>query len=460
MKERTCARVPFVLNDKNAGMRMVSVREATWWNECVRTLRAEPLTIVAAQFRVDQATLAEALGVESAGMPAERSVWWPEALRMLGVVSIRAIARLFHTEPRRIRRALARLNLRVGGRDVVEDAGVAQLAGLRDMFGREPDRVVARMAGVIPEAVQGERKRLRIPAYVQRRRVRLSREDEAWIRGPKRGHRAKVHVEENLQVVRRPTRTDENAHRPSGWGVGHADPKPRTSGEFVARPPRLDREFFRSQAPEELERLLLPVRQRDGRQRLVRGESLRGADSLAPVADSGLRKVASPTVVRRESMPTLGERPSVSHRQPSGEAERLPPVPVLIRGAANAAPIEPRPLLPRAQPRRAEASPNPASPAVAPAPSAFAVAPPLPYGAGLVVPAPPVVAMPAAVTPPPAPPSPRAVVTNDEWLVYVPGNDTPLRLYAPDIVQAIAAASRIVPADLLRLASVWRADEV
>jgi hypothetical protein len=46
-----------------------------------------------------------------------------------------------------------------------------------------------------------------------------------------------------------------------------------------------------------------------------------------------------------------------------------------------------------------------------------------------------------------------------EWVVSLPGNDAPVRVHAPDIVQAIAAAGRIVPADLLRLASVWRADE-
>ena len=347
---------------------------------------------------------------------------------MLGLESIRAIARLFHTEPRRIRRALARLGLRVGGRDVVEDAGVPQLAGLRDMLGREPDRVVARMAGVIPEAVQGERGRLRIPAHVQRRRVRLSREDEAWCRGPKRGHRAKVHVEENLQVIRRPTRTDENAHRPSGWGVGHADPKPRPAVDFVARPPpRVDREFFRSPAPVDLERLLLPVRQRDGRQRIVRGEPTRGVDAPEPARGSVPPHVARAPVVRPEPQPAVADRPSARPRLASAEPLR-PPLPALTQAPANPAPSEPRPVFPRPVSPRALSRRPVASPSAAPLPAPLA---------------------PAAPTP-----------TNDEWLVYVPGNDTPLRVFAPDIVQAIGAASRIVPAELLRLASVWRADEV
>ena len=320
--------------------------------------------------------------------------------------SLRAIARRFQCEPRRLRRALARLNLRVGGRDIVPDVGVPQLLGVRDAIGREPDSVVARMGGVIPEAVQGDRRRLGIPAYAQHRRVRLSREEEAWIRGPKRGRRAKVHVEENLQVVRRPTRTDENAHRPSGWGVGHADPRPRPSGEFQSRPPRLDREFFRAPAPDDLEKLLQPVRQRDGRQRIVRGEPIRGAgDSLAPAP---------------------------------------PEVPMSRREMYSSPPVPP-------EPRR---TPVRSLPAVVVKPSEPAPA----ASAGVSV----------ASTPPRLPrvsrrvveaPIPATPVRADEWLVYVPGNDTPLRVYAPDIVQAISAASRIVPPDLLRLASVWRAEE-
>ncbi len=384
---------------------MTNVREAAWWNDCVAALRFDALCALALRYGVDEAVLALALAAESANQPAELSVWWPEAERMRATSSLRAIARLFHTEPRRIRRALARLNLRVGGREVTEEGGVAQLSGLRDMLGREPDRVVARMGGVIPEAVQGERKRLAIPAYVQRRRVRLSREEEAWIRGPKRGRRAKVHVEENLEVVRRPARTDENAHRPSGWGVGHADPRPRPSGEFVVRPPRVDRDFFRSQGPDELERLLQPVRQRDGRQRIVRGEPVRGAgDSNAPVG--------SPP-----SRPEPASRPSPAPLPRAAAPRSLRPALTDTRSGEGLVALEPLPRLPRGPVRR-------------------------------------------LAEPPVQPPAPaRLAPTSDEWLVYVPGNDTPLRVHAADIVQAIAAAARIVPPELLRLASVWRADE-
>jgi hypothetical protein len=67
----------------------------------------------------------------------------------------------------------------------------------------------------------------------------------------------------------------------------------------------------------------------------------------------------------------------------------------------------------------------------------------------------PVAASPVAASPVVAPP----VAGDVEWLVSLPGKNEPVRVYAPDIVQAITAAGRVVPADLLRLASVWRADE-
>jgi hypothetical protein len=289
------------------------------------------------------------------------------------------------------------LNLRAAGREIPEDAGVSQLSGLRDMLGREPDSVVACMGKVIPEAVQGERRRLNIPAYVQRRRVRLSREEEAWIRGPKRGRRAKVHVEENLQVVRRPLRTDENAHRPSGWGVGHAEPRPRAVGEVPVRPPRIDRDFFRSSGAEEMEKLLQPVRQRDGRSRIVRSDS-------------------SPTLSPESRPPVYTSPPAPS----------LPPAPL-------------RPRMPSLAPSAPRAVTNPTS--------APALERPRLPSVGALRPAP--VVQPAVAT----------AIGEIEWLVFLPDTAAPLRVQAADIAQAIAAAGRIVPANVLRHASVWRADE-
>ena len=406
---------------------MSMIREATWWRDCVDALRSEPLASLSVRFSVEEVALCEALALESAGLPADKAVWWPEALRMRAASSLRAIARTFHTDPRRLRRALARTGLRVGGREITEHAGVPQLSGLRDVLGREPDRAVAKMGGVIPEAVQGERVRLNIPAYVQRRRVRLSREEEDWIRGPKRGRRAKVHVEDNLQVVRRPTRTDENAHRPSGWGVGFADPRPRPTSEVPFRSPRVEREFFRSSGTDEMEQLLQPVRQRDGRQRIVRSEPPR---TLPP--DSTMRASVAP-----------GSATSVS---PAGAANSSPTTPSVVPGTRRIV--------------TSRASAPPASPAAAPVDAD--VRPALPSLSGVARAPRAAVVRPVAVAPPPvavAPPPVAPALGDVEWVVSLPGNEAPVRVHAPDIVQAIAAAGRIVPADLLRLASVWRADE-
>lgn len=394
---------------------MTEIRQETWWRDCIDALRSESVSALSVRYKVENLALCEALALESAGLAADKAVWWPEALRMRAQSSIRAIARAFSTDPRRIRRALARLGVRVGGREIAEHTGVPQLSGLRDVLGREPDRAVAKMGGVIPEAVQGERVRLNIPAYVQRRRVRLSREEEDWIRGPKRGRRAKVHVEENLQVVRRPIRSDENAHRPSGWGVGFADPRPRPVSEVPFRSPRVERDFFRSSGTDEMEQLLQPVRQRDGRQRIVRSEPPRTLPpdaSVRPSVPPATRSIvahsqtpAAPAAARR----TLG---SAAAAPPSGDAEARPSLPSLVKVVR--APV-------------------------AAAPVAAA----------------PVVAAPVAAAPVAAAPAAGDV----EWWVAVPGTEAPVRVYAPDIVQAIAAAGRVVPAELLRLASVWRADE-
>lgn len=361
------------------------IREAGWWDDCVRALHREPLAEVAARFGVDAVALRGALVAAGAGGPAELAPWWPEALRLRATQSLRAIARTFGTDPRRLRRGLARLHLRVAGQDLEPGQGAAALAPFAEALGREPDGAIARRAGVIPEAVQGERRRLGAPAHVQRRRVRFSREEEAWIRGPQRGRRARVQVDDALQVVRRPARADEHAHRPSGWGVGHADPRRRDEPE--RRPIWPERGPMRSEAAEELERLLQPVRQRDGRTRIVRSEPPRTAP--APTAEV-----------------------------------RLEPAPRRRMSEAPAAPLAPS--VPEAPPvvavRRRVARP---------------------------------------VDPPAAPVESRAASEAEgaEWLVAVPGSSTPLRVRAPDLLGAIAAAGQIVSADTLRRASVWRADE-
>lgn len=160
---------------------------------------------------------------------AQLESWWPEALRMLDDgASIREIARRLQTEPRRIRRALARTGVRAHGTDLY-GAGLPELSAQRERLGRQPDGIIAKLAGVTPEAVAGERRRLKIPAFVQRPQEplptvapvvspapvalpaapELSVDDEDWIRGPRREKRERQRINADaLTVVRRPTRAD------------------------------------------------------------------------------------------------------------------------------------------------------------------------------------------------------------------------------------------------------------
>ncbi|MBM4366528.1 MAG: hypothetical protein FJ102_09950, partial [Deltaproteobacteria bacterium] len=134
---------------------------------------------------------------------AECEPWWSSLLAALGEgASIHALARRYGTNCRRIRRALARLGIRARGRDV-DPSGLGELAAFGPRLGKEPDSAIAKAAGVTPEAVQGERERLGIGAFKPQRRVKLTRDDEAWIRGPVRRRREKVNLEAELTVVRR-----------------------------------------------------------------------------------------------------------------------------------------------------------------------------------------------------------------------------------------------------------------
>ena len=111
--------------------------------------------------------------------------WALVLARLRAGESLRKVAAEFGTNPRRLRRALARASIRVRGESLGRD-GVPALVRFRSRLGKEPDGAIARDARVTPEAVQGERKRLGIPAFRPRPKVHLSAEEEEWIRGPVR----------------------------------------------------------------------------------------------------------------------------------------------------------------------------------------------------------------------------------------------------------------------------------
>ena len=111
--------------------------------------------------------------------------WAAVLARLRAGESLRKVAEEFGTNPRRLRRALARAGVRVRGESLGRD-GVPALVRFRSRLGKEADGGIARDAHVTPEAVQGERRRLGIPAFRPSPQVHLSAEEEEWIRGPVR----------------------------------------------------------------------------------------------------------------------------------------------------------------------------------------------------------------------------------------------------------------------------------
>ncbi|MFN7146241.1 MAG: hypothetical protein ACK4YP_20885, partial [Myxococcota bacterium] len=202
----------------------MSLQGAPWWASFVARLQDRPLSALAEELGQASDTLLDALRAADPGGPAELAPWWPEMLRLRATMPIRALARSFGTEPRRIRRALARRGLRAGGLELAGQ-GVPALAGFVERLGKAPDADIAREAGVAVEAVQGERRRLGIAAYTPPRVTPLpqgeplTREEEAWIRGPEPVKRRWARPDEGaLEVVRRPTRAGERrAPEPEPW---------------------------------------------------------------------------------------------------------------------------------------------------------------------------------------------------------------------------------------------------
>ena len=144
---------------------MLLVREREWWVDFIRRLATETLGSLAAEFGVDHEDLEAALAAEPTPDGALCAPWWPEVERRIAEgASLRDTARRFGTNPRRLRRNLARAGVRAGGHDI-RQFGVEALASHLDRLGVVPDAAIAQDAGVTLEAVQGERRRLKIGAF-------------------------------------------------------------------------------------------------------------------------------------------------------------------------------------------------------------------------------------------------------------------------------------------------------
>ncbi len=276
----------------------MSLKDREWWPALIDRLRFEPLPVLAREFGENLVDLYAELASIGADGPAQQTPWWPEARRLRNTTPIREIARRFHTNARRIRRAMARTSLRVGGREL-GSRGLPELQAFRDQLGRVPDWRIARAAKVTVWAVQGERRRSNIPGFRPRPgagKRGLSQDEEAWILGPARPRRDRMRVDsEAVQVVRRP--------------VVRAGDSPRPVGTTQPTPPRPTLES----APEPGFRPALP--RPTGTRRIIRPEEPVLAPTPAP----------APTVIRRPRRgPETTWRP-VDPQVLERTEERVPP---------------------------------------------------------------------------------------------------------------------------------------
>lgn len=153
---------------------MQSPSSAPWWRPIHARMAEEPLDALCAEHGLDPDVVLAAVAAADRPLQLSQAPWWPELQRRWAAgAPIRGLARLVAVEPRRLRRALARAGLRVGGQDLGPD-GLPALRALRGRLGAMPDMAVARAAQVPVDAVIGERRRLGRPAFAQRRQRRLA----------------------------------------------------------------------------------------------------------------------------------------------------------------------------------------------------------------------------------------------------------------------------------------------
>ena len=357
--------------------------------------------------------------------------------RVIAGESIRSVALAFGTNPRRVRRALARAGLRAGG-VLVGAQGVAALATHRSRLGTAPDAQIARAAGVTPEAVQGERRRLDITAFRPARRAppppiapRLRPAVPAPVPEPPRLVRPPPSQRGHDPVIVRKSPRDGDAVRRITARLSDAGEPPPSADELRPRVVRGVTTFRaneplpaaistiptftprpRTEREEELDRLLsVPRRATDERTRIVRAE-------------------ARPFELVNRPAPT-GTRPPL--RRPSAPAWRAPDPAVLRELAARA---------------EAEVPPSRPAPVVTAKPVPPVVNPPVvarvaagPTAQPGVAPAPPVL---PAVTP--APVATADTFVGLTWAVHFEGLNDIVHVCADDVVDALAAAQAWLPA--------------
>ena len=466
----------------------MTVRDAAWWPSFLERLRDEPLEELAAEHGADPAALEAALAEASQGQSVTDSAWWPEAVRRIEAGgSLRAVARSFQTNPRRIRRGMARAGIRVGGSDVTE--GNPELAGIRARLGKEPDGDLAEAAGVSLEAIKGERRRLGIEAYRPPPRdpsprepsdplERALLEEEAGGKGPGRpkveARPRRPRVVEVPQIIRRPRSSSASRRLPTIKApvplADAAEPAPEADKEDRGGRRRIVRDSAASASLESRRKA------RRGRTRIVRrdeggpGEDVDEPEQPAPSprrrrsSPHGRVRVVDPGAVSRDSLTELvneligeGEGPApVLPTEPSAPAapsEVEVEVEVEAEGEESTVPHRPSrgdDAPPRnnvlAFPDRGRASRSPAA-RVAPREAAQTA---------------PARLEPAPLTPPvpeaeaEAETEPAAAGPDFGWEVRVAGHPKTWFVVAPDVGTAAALAGRALPPELLGRASISR----
>lgn len=381
---------------------MKSVRNGAWWRVFIERLAHEDLRDLVDEFALPLSEAEQALALADPGGSAVEAPWWPEAVRrIVRGEALRAVARAFRTNPRRVRRGLARAAVRVGGENLGED-GVVALAPFRDRLGVEPDGVIAEEAGVLVEAVQGERRRLGIapfkpePAELPEPEAvapRAPRVDELPTRPPRarpsgegRPRRRSWDAEpvEPTVIRRAPSRARTQSMPRTLPGMGGALPR-------LASPQRPERDE-RGPAKARRRRIVRP--DREPPEEAEARPTAAAARASTPRASAP--RAPAPRASASRATPTLPVASAAAEpSRPSASAVDKPARPPLPTAAAAAGRATTRAA--RREPVTAPVAAASPSPAPAPAPaSAPAAAAPAP------------VATAASASPPPAPPRPKA----------------------------------------------------
>ena len=473
----------------------MTVRERPWWGSLTRRLTTEPLGSLAAAYELPIEELEAALAAETGSGSLVLAPWWPEAVRRVRAgVAIREIARRFGSNPRRIRRALARDFVRIQG----ENTGgplPEPVRAVRDRLGKQADEDLAVEVGLPGEAIQGARRFFGIPPCVPppRPRTRVRRVPERARESrpprremerpaPKRSNRARPWEEPPPEVIRRsspPTRPLVNLRRrlvvvPEAEAA--AQPLPPEASlapePVVAAPPAPIVEALPEPTP-----VLSPFsddrggdegpsisRLRRGRLRLVRPDLVdEEMDQEEPRPMVRRRKISPHSTVRTLSASELQRDPTGGGPEPLPSSTResvVEPAQVAPPRLIASAPAAPEPA-PSPRPSAAAAEersrPAPASTPPVARPTRSIAAPPRATPAS-ARPTPPAPAMPDPVPVPVAVPevtAPRQAVGAIGWRVAVRGEALPFVIVAQDLAEALEILVAKAPGTRVGEASIW-----